>query len=182
MKNLFGLFLSTAIFSCSGVKVMNTESAADADFSKAKTFGFYTVKASGDTITESFSKRIVYLQDAIGSEMKKRGFTNAGSNPDLLINIGIVVQEKVQTRETNWQQDGRFTYVGQRNYTWKSTEVELGRYREGTVTVHIVDALKNNMMWKGSANGVIPEKEKNIAEAAQKGMEELFKKFPVAAK
>ena len=36
-------------------------------------------------------------------------------NPQLLINFGISVQEKVQTRETNIHMH----FMGQRNYHWK---------------------------------------------------------------
>ena len=114
--------------------------------------------------------------------MTKRGFASVAGNPDLLINIGILVENIVQTCETNWQTDGRYAYMGQRNYSWKSQEVEVGRYSEGTATLHVVDAAKNSRLWKGSANGIVPEKEKNLPEAVETGMTELFKKFPVPVK
>ncbi len=182
MKQLF-LFASLIfIFACSsGIKVANVSASPDANFSKYKTFGFYEVKASGDTITAGFTERIGFLKNAISEEMSKRGFT-AATNPDLLINIGIVVKEEIQTRQTDWATDGRYTYTGQRNYKWESKEIETGRYRNGTVSIHIIDAAQRNMLWKGTAEGVVPEKEKNIPQAATNGMKELFAKFPVPAK
>jgi hypothetical protein len=182
MKQLFFFASLFFLFACSsGIKVANVEASPDADFSKYKTYGFYEVKASGDTISEGFTKRIGYLKTAISEEMSKRGFTPS-SNPDLFINIGVVVKEEVQTRKTDWATEGRFTYMGQRNYRWESKEVETGRYRNGTVSVHVVDAAQRNMLWKGTAKGVVPEKEKNIPQAALNGMKELFVKFPVPAK
>jgi hypothetical protein len=182
MKQLLFLASLFFLFACSsGIKVANVEALPGADFSKYKTYGFYEVKASGDTISAGFTERIGYLKTAIGEEMNQRGFTTS-SNPDLVINIGIVVKEEVQTRETNWVTDGRYTYMGQRNYKWESKEVETGRYRNGTVSVHVVDAAQRNMLWKGTIQGVVPEKQKNIPQAASTGMKELFVKFPVPVK
>lgn len=182
MRQLFLFASMVFLFACaSGIKVANVEALPGADFSKYKTYGFYEVKASGDTITAGFTERIGYLKNAISEEMNKRGFT-ASANPDLLINIGIVVKEEIQTRQTDWATDGRYTYVGQRNYKWESKEIETGRYRNGTVSLHIVDAAKQTMLWKGTAQGVVPEKEKNIPQAASNGMKELFAKFSVPAK
>jgi hypothetical protein len=38
------------------------------------------------------------------------------------------------------------------------------------------------MLWKGTIQGVVPEKQKNIPQAASTGMKELFVKFPVPVK
>jgi hypothetical protein len=64
--------------------------------------------------------------------------------------------------------------VGQRNYSWKSEEVEVGRYKEGTVTVHLVDPNNNKLMWKGVVQGVVPSNKSNLSSTIQEGMEVLF--------
>jgi hypothetical protein len=184
MKKYYFFLLTVTVvtlFACSGISVA-TDSDPNANFSQYKTFGFYKIEASGDTITPGFNERVGYLKNAITGEMSKRGYTLKETNPDLFVNIGLIAANKVQTRETNWRTDGRYTYMGQRNYSWSAGEVEVGRYREGTVTLHVVDAANNKMIWTGSANGVLPEKEKNIPDMAVTSMTELFKKFPVPAK
>ena len=110
--------------------------------------------------------------------MKQRGYVQQTAQPDLLINIGLVVKEQVQTRQTDWRTDGAPRYMGQRNYTWKSEEIEVGRYREGTVTVHVVDAARKQMLWKGGAKGIIPDKQKQLPALAGEAMKELFSKYP----
>jgi hypothetical protein len=98
-------------------------------------------------------------------------------NPDLHVNIGIVVAEKVQTRETNLATPGdRAAYMGQRNYHWESQEVEVGRYREGTVIVHLVDQAKSKLVWQGAAESVLPEKQKNVPAVIEEAMKKLFEK------
>lgn len=175
------LFIIPAIFflfACSSIKVANVTTAPGTDFKQYKTFGFYELQASGDTVSIHFTERVGYLKDAISAEMTGRGFT-ASARPNLLINIGIVVKEEIQTRTTNWQTDGRYTYVGQRNYKWQSKEIEVGRYRKGAATLHIVDAAKSTLLWEGTVNGIMPDDEKNLPKVVAEGMKELFLQFPV---
>jgi hypothetical protein len=97
------------------------------------------------------------------------------------VNIGIQVESKTQTRETDWRTDGRYKYTGQRNYSWKSEEVVVGYYKEGTVTIHVVDAAKNSMVWKGTVKDILPSKASKVAELAKAAMKSLFEKYPVPA-
>lgn len=175
---LFSLLATVFLFSCSSIKVANVTTAPGTDFRQYKTFGFYELEASGDTVSIHFAERVGYLKDAVTVEMTQRGFT-ASARPDLLINIGIVVKEEIQTRKTDWQTDGRYTYVGQRNYKWESREIEVGRYRRGAVTLHMVDAAKNTLLWQGTVKGIMPDAEKNLPKAVAAGMKELFLQFPV---
>ncbi|MBI2283034.1 MAG: DUF4136 domain-containing protein [Bacteroidetes bacterium] len=100
----------------------------------------------------------------------------------MLVNIGIRIKEEVQTRETDWRTDGAPRYIGQRNYSWKSESIEVGRYHEGTVAIHLVDAAENKMVWRGIVRGIVPENQKNVQAEVQKGISMLFDKFPVPKK
>ena len=161
---------------------MNVETGENVDFAKYKTFDFYKISASGDTIQKLYTDRIDLLKEAISAVLSKRGFTQSVGNADMLVNIGIKIKEEVQTRTTDWRTDGAPKYLGQRNYSWRSEDVELGRYREGTVTLHLVDAAVKKMVWKGAIQGIVPEKNSNIQSAIQNGMKTLFEKFPVKIK
>lgn len=181
MKLTLLLFITILFMYCSPVRVFNTEAATDAEPARYKTFGFYEVKASGDTIPRTFDERMGILKKAIQGEMEKKGYRFVSSSPDLLVNIGIAVKQEVQTRQTNWQNDGRFTYMGQRNYSWKSEEIEVGRYREGTLTLHIIEAARHKMIWKGSMAGVVPEKIDTSGKTAGQALQKLFEQYPFIA-
>lgn len=182
MKKLTLLLCITLLFAhCTAVRVFNIEAAADAAPDRYKTFGFYEVKASGDTIPRTFDERLGILKKAIQAQMEKKGYRFVQANPDLLVNIGIVVKQEIQTRQTNWQNDGRFTYMGQRNYSWKSEDIEVGRYRDGTLTLHIIEAARHKMIWKGSLSGVVPEKIDNTGKTAEQALQKLFMQYPFAA-
>lgn len=177
MPRYFSILLILLVTGCSSVKVLDTESGEGADLGKYKTFDFYTVEAKGDTSTSRFENRVHQLEDAIALEMQHRGYLLSKTNPDLLVNIGIVVNEEVQTRQTDFRTDAP-RYIGQRRYSWKSEDIEVGRYREGTVSVHFVDNKENRMVWKGAVRDVIPSSEARVEKAVKQGITKLFRKFP----
>ena len=179
MKYLFISLLGTFLFSCSGPRLLDVATAPDANFSNYKTFAFYEVTAYGDTISDRFNERIAYLKKEIAQEMEQRRFTQVDKNPDLFVNIGVAVKLEVQTRETTWPQDGMMRYMGQRNYKWKSEEIEVGRYRRGAITLHVVDAAKNHMLWTATLKGSLPDDSTKLKSFADKGIQTLFTKFPV---
>jgi hypothetical protein len=177
-KDLFiALFVMLSfLVACSGARVLNTEKAENVNLKNYKTFDFFQVDAAGDTIPAAFSQRVTQLEDAIAIEMQKHGYLLSKTNPDLLINIGLVVNEKTQTRQTDFLTDAP-RYIGQRRYSWKSQEVQVGKYREGTVTVDFVDRALNKQVWTGTVQGVIPEKEAKIDATIKQGIGKLFKRL-----
>jgi hypothetical protein len=178
MRPILSLLVLFSLLSCNAIRVLPVESAPGVNWQEKRTFEFYQVQASGDTITAQFANGISDLQQAIATELKQRGYEQSANRPDWLINIGIVVNTQVQTRQTDFRTDGAPRYAGQRNYSWKSETVELGRYREGTVSVHIVDAARRELLWKGAVQGVIPDKNSARVAAATAAMQMLMERFP----
>jgi hypothetical protein len=174
------IFLSVgAMLSCSSSRIIKSEIAEGLDWSAYKTFDFYKLEASGDTLSEKFGQGASLLKTTIANELLQKGYRQAPGSPDLLVNIGICVQEKTQTRETDFRTDAP-RYFGQRRYSWKSKEVETGRYRMGTVDIHLVDAQKNTIVWQKVAEGVIPERDKKLDEKVKEGVKKIFSDFPAA--
>ena len=173
MKNLIFLFGILLIMSCGGPKVLHRELAPGADLSSYKTFDFFKTTAEGDTMAGHYADRFDKLKTAIVNELTAKGMKQTSDNPELLVNIGIVIDEQVQTRETNFNTDAP-KYIGQRNYHWKSEEIEVGRYRLGTVTIHLVDAKKEELVWEGAVEGVVPDKESKRQKVINEGIHKLF--------
>lgn len=180
-RTVFTSIIILLFASCSSTKVLNTETGDVGDINAYRTFDFYQVQASGDTASQIFAERITQLEDAIAIEMQHHGYLLSKTNPDLLVNIGIVVNQEKQTRQTDFRTDAP-RYIGQRRYSWKSEEVEVGSYREGTVTVHLVDSKQNKMVWKGAVQDVIPRKESKIQKTITAGVKKLFSRFPGKAR
>lgn len=175
MKTSFAIMVILLTAACSSINIKGVDKDPAFAISNYKTFSFYEVHSGGDAIGPKYQDNLKLLQGAIGEQLTSRGLTMSADNPDMLVNIGIVVNEKIQTRETSFANPGdRTAYMGQRNYSWKAQEVEVGRYREGTVTVHLVDRAQNKLMWQGSADTIVPEKEKNVPATIKEGMTKLF--------
>lgn len=174
-KTLF--FLVLIATACSSVKIVGVNKADDFSIAKYKTFSFYEVNTGGDAIGPNSQANLKLIKEAIVKEMTAKSLTMVADNPDLLVNIGIVVSEKVQTVETNFSNPAdRTAYMGTRNYHWEAGEKAVGTYREGTVTVHLVDRAANKLVWQGSADSVLPEKQKNIPALIEEAMKNLFAK------
>ncbi|MCX6298537.1 MAG: DUF4136 domain-containing protein [Bacteroidetes bacterium] len=179
MKKMLVVVLLGLLSACSSVKVTHIFTAPNTNLANYKTFDFYQLKASGDTISKGFTDRMEVLKSAIAFEMIRRGYQQTSNHPQLLINIGLQVSSQTQTRVTDWQTDGAYRYMGQRNYSWKSEEVVVGTYKQGAVTLHLVDATQNTLVWKATVHDVLPSNVLKLSELAQTGMKVLFEKFPV---
>ena len=171
-------FLIIIFFGCSNPRLIHSESVPGENLSAYKTFDFYTTETAGDMLTKEFSEVIPKLENTIALQMQKYGYLMTKTDPDLLINIGLVVDEKVQTRQTDFRRDTP-QYIGQRRYSWKSEEVEVSRYKQGTVTVDLVDRKQNKMVWNATVQDVLPTKASKLDKSIKDGVEKLFERFPV---
>lgn len=173
------IVISAIAAGCSAVHVTDTEADAGFKLTNYKTFDFFKLEGSGDT-SENFAANAVLLKQSITRELESRGIKQSTLDPDLLINIGAVVEEQIQTRETSIREAPR--YLGTRNYSWKAEEVEVGRYKVGTVTVDLVDRASNKMVWKGVVEGTLPAKQEKIPSTIDEGMKALFQKLAPISK
>lgn len=175
MKKI-SFFVFLVITGCSSVNIVGVDKAPDFTIANYKTFNFFEVNMGGDALGPDTDSKLKLLKEAISKQLVAKGLRQTTENPDLLINIGVLVDEKTQTRQTDFSNPAdRTAYMNQRNYSWHSQEVEVGKYRQGTVTVHLVNRTANKLVWKGSADSVLPSKEKNIPALIDEGMAKLFK-------
>lgn len=175
MKTYLLLLISAvALLSCGpSYKLLKTKTEPGFRLTDYPTFGFYTIDAQGDTMPERFEQNIMLIKDAIKKNLEARGLTEA-QEPALKVNIGITVQEKIQTRQTNFQNDGRPMYMGQRRYSWKSQEVEVGRYKEGTLLVDLINAADNHMVWSGGSEGIIPKNNQQFESSVNEMVDKIL--------
>ena len=179
MKYSFLISLAFFLLACSsGNKIIHSKVDKSANWTSYKTFRFLDTDASGDTLSADFHSRIGMLKDAISEELNKSGLTATDKNPDLLVNIGIVVKKETQTRTSDIRFDGP-RYMGQRNYSWKAEEIPVGVYRTGTAEIHLIDPKTNTLVWDGAIQGILPEKPAKIQQAINEGVAELFIKVPL---
>ena len=164
--------IALLIYACAGVKVVHTEKKEGFSLTHYKTYGFYKTDID-TTVLPEYNKRIDWIKNELRRRLNQKGLAE-GTDPDLLINIGIVIEEKIQTRETDFRTDAP-RYMGTRNYSWKSEEVEVGRYHEGTVSIDFVSAANKALVWQGVVQSVIAKSDKTSLKNIAAGGELLFK-------
>lgn len=173
----FNFLFLLLLAACSPVRILNTEATDNFTLANYKTFDFYEVETGGSAKLTGFADQLDFIKAEVTRQLESRGLTHSNEAPDLAINIGVVVTEEVQTRQTDIRSDPP-TYIGQRRYTWRSKEVEVGRYNEGTLSLHLVDRNKEALVWRGEAESVVPGRLAKLEKRISEGVSRLVRKIP----
>lgn len=171
------LLLSLTLASCAAEQVQYARPQPNTDFKAYKTYNFMDVTARNDVAFQGPGTGIDALKQAISRELNRRGYRQA-DNPEMLVNIGVVTQDKVQTRETSLRDAPR--YIGQRNYHWQSEQVVVGHYEEGTATVELVDAARQELIWQGAVKSILTPNPARLTKRIDEAIAALFAKYPVS--
>jgi hypothetical protein len=173
------LVVMVTAFSCTprGVRILEAEAVGDFDLSQYQTYNFADA-VQGREVAEvmpRYLEEMNIIKYEIANHLEQRGL-RLSEAPDLLVNIGAVVEERVQTRERDIRES--FNYIGQQRYRWDAGPVEVGRYHEGTVTIELIDQEENRMVWRGVGEGVIPQNRERRLDSIERGVAELFERVP----
>ena len=170
------MLLSLSVLSsCSTVKILQTNAAEGFSLDAYKSYNYFEIDLDTIDVPE-FYERIKWIEEELRGQFEARGVIRTKDNPDLLVNIGLVFDEKVQTRETDIVTDAP-RYAGNMNYSWESETVEVGTYLEGTLVMHIVDAKSEVLLYEAISQGVVvksdTQSQKNIATGVKKMFSDL---------
>jgi len=166
---------------CSSGPTVRTDADPGADFSGYRAWAFYEpIAMEANGYTSPTSERV---RAAVTREMEARGYVYDSSAPDLKVNFQGLVQDKTDVYtmpRTDWQY-----YYSYRARSYVAVPVwydqaQVSRYREGTLTVDLVDARANRLVWTGSAIGRIPAKQtpEQRAVAVDEAVAAVFAQYP----
>ena len=178
---MFVLLALVTIAGCATRPAIRTDSDPEASFSQYKTWAFYQPLAMEQSGYSSwFSDRI---KENIRKEMSARGYIYQENKPDLRVNFQGVVQTRTDVYSMPRQDINYFYSYRARSYVavpfWYD-ETEVRQYREGTLTVDLVDAERNRLVWTGAAIGRVSPK-KDLTKRAQDidvAIAEIFAQYP----
>lgn len=171
---LVWLFL-VLVTACSPYRIKRNQADDAATWSAYRTYAFVDTSRRDTALRPTYRIAMEQVKQSVDAELQRRGYQPVNDNPDLLINLGGVVQEKTQTRETNIREAP--VYMGQRRYSWRSQEVPVGTYEEGTVNLHVVDARKNALVWDVAVSSVLNRRTLS-PDQISKAVAKVFEKFP----
>jgi hypothetical protein len=145
------------------------------DLAKYRTFAFFDgVSTDVGGYTSLYSAQ---LKQSTRRELERLGFTYAESDPELRINFFLRVIDKQRLSSTP---SGYYSYRAGRYGTWGGYPyVETVEYREGTLSIDLVDAKRNQLVWQGVAEGEVKDESmKKPGPALDKVVTQVFSNFP----
>jgi hypothetical protein len=173
------VLLAVTLVACSPYRVTQNRVDKSANFQAYRTFRFMESDLAPLASRAVSTETIERIKTAVADELTRRGYRQTGGPADLMVNLGLAVQEKTQTRQTDIREAP--LYIGQRRYSWQSQEVPVGKYQEGALSVDVVDEKNNQLLWEATVRSVLGKRSaepERLAEAVAK----LFDKFPTPAR
>lgn len=191
-KNLgFGSFLMIAAIVLAGCGVQSyVEKDPSVDLKQYKTFAWINERGTKQENGKPYKDfKETYLMDLVTKELEKNGWQRAKSNPDVLIDYDIMIEN-----ETRRQSDPVYSrsavryfynpYTGRINSFYYPSRY-LGEdsytvpYKSGTITINIVDNDSDKLVWQGWAETEVTQKSIS-KEDMEKIVKSIFRKLDVA--
>lgn len=115
------------------------------------------------------------LKKATRDELERRNYVYDEKNPDLRVNFSLHVMDRQELRA--------MPAPGLLGARFGFNELDTVNYRQGTLSVDVVDAHKHELVWQGIAEGRINKKSvENPGPAVDKVVNEMFTGFPLNQK
>src|SRR5690606_31682531 len=130
-----------------------------------------------------------YLSDRIKTsvrrEMDARGYRFDPDNPDLRVNFQGIIRERTDVYNVpRTDMQYYYSYRARRYFAvpvWYD-ETRVNDYTEGTLTVDLVDAERNHLVWTGDAIGRVTQKTpQERVQAADAAIAAIFIEYPYTA-
>jgi hypothetical protein len=146
-----------------------------ADLAAYRTFAFFEHVATDRD--RAYSTLLTeHLKKATRFELERLGYVYDERAPQLRVNFFLNVQDRQEIRAT----PAAGGFFGYRPYgAWGGYDVQTVQYKTGTLSIDLVDAGRNSLVWQGLVEGKVRrEAVENPASAIGKIVAEIFASFP----
>jgi hypothetical protein len=144
-----------------------------------RTFAFFEpVAVENSQYSTLISTR---LKQATRAQLERIGFRYTEDAPDLRVNFFLKVVNKQEVRSSG---SGYYSYRSSYYGTWSGYPyVETVDYREGTLSIDLVDAKRKQLVWQGIAEGEVQDEAmKDPGPAVDRVVTLIFSNFPYPPK
>ena len=172
------LMLGICLYGCTGPNV-KTDFDASEDFTKFRTFAFsgLTDLNKGGVLDNSLTR--TRIESIVGRELNKKGLQEVGleQRPDLLVHYWVGIQEK-QRVESTGPAVGAYGWGGGYRGGMGYSSVSTYEYKEGTLIVDLVQALKKELVWRATIVADLQDTTQENIEMGQKAIAKAFENYP----
>jgi hypothetical protein len=180
MIRLLGI-LTFAVLAASPVYAQKPQIQWDKkfDFSKVETFKWQA--PSSPSLADSNPFMHKFIESAIETELQKAGLTETTGDPDVYVTYHGSVDTEVQLRSTSFGYSvgsygmgawGMYGYsFGPQHTTTREVQT-----KKGTLIVDVVDPKEKQLVWRGTASGIlISDDQAKTEKAVGKAIQEMAK-------
>jgi uncharacterized protein DUF4136 len=173
-KAVVTLVLLAGVVGCTSMPDVRVDKAPAANLGQYKTFSFYDPLATDrSTYTSIMSTR---LKRATREELERHGYVYSERNPDLKVNFGLRVADRQELRS---YPTGNGVFVRRAGLQ----DVSIVNYRQGTVSIDLVDNHLKTLLWQGIADGRVDDKMiEDPGKAIDTVVKQIFVGFPLSRK
>ena len=171
---ILSLFVITVFTGCASMKV-DTEYDSTAGLASYETFAWME---KPDEVRDNLTRlgQITQrIETAVERELMDGGYQKANATPDFF----VVYHTALETQITGATID-TWGY-GYRRPRWRTgtvyADVSVNTYKEGTLIIDIVDAEKNELVWRGTAVGAVNNPSR-AAEKVDEAVQKILAEFP----
>ncbi|MEQ8471266.1 MAG: DUF4136 domain-containing protein [Marinoscillum sp.] len=149
-----------------------TDFDQDADFNQYKSYywsdEFQSENGKDPLFYNSLTKK--RLKTALESEMKGRGYVLDASDPDLLVNSRVLVEQK--SNQSSYAYSPYSYYY----YPFAPT-TSTSQRKQGGVIIELIDKDRRQLVWQGYAPEVLETNTKNKQEEVRNAVSMIFSKY-----
>lgn len=143
--------------SCASSYMANFDYDRSVNFRKYATYKVEPAKTDKDDPVLNSQLNQKRIEEAVVTEMKKRGYVRKDENADLVIKYRIDVENRQEMQSYNtWG----YGWWGRPNNTYTRN------YREARLVINMVDAKTDQLVWQGWSSGEEKNSRKQDQEAA----------------
>ena len=159
---------------CSTPPAVRVDKAPGATISQYRTFSFYDHLATDRSNYTSLVSQ--HLRQATRDELERHGYRYAEQNPDLKVNFNVRVTERQELR--SYPTNGG-VFIRRAGFQ----DVDVVSYRQGTVSIDLVDNHLKSLVWQGVADGRVDDRMiEQPGKAIDSVVKQIFVGFPLSQK
>jgi len=159
---------------CSTPPKVHVDKAPGATISQYRTFAFYDRLATDRSNYTTLVSQ--HLKQSTRDELERHGYVFDERNPDLKVNFNVRVTERQELRSypTN-----AGVFVRRAGFQ----DVDVVSYRQGTVSIDLIDNRLKSLVWQGVADGRVDDRMiEEPGKAIDTVVKQIFVGFPLSQK
>lgn len=169
-KTTAALALTVGLAACSSIDT-TYDYDTGVDFAAYRTFDW----APEQPVTIPDPRREQRVQDQFVAALEAKGFRRVARNPDFLLVMYAGADGRLEVSAYGYG-------YGPRGAFWGPTAgyIDSYAYREGTLVLDVVDAEKDELVWRGTARGVLDAdtNPQDLQKLVNEAIDKMLENFP----